>query len=94
MLLLIIQGRKMSYSLSLNTPNATLRLIDNLNLAIDEAKLVQKIMKMSNQKENIETTIGPSPRTRYLGDEIINLQGQLDLIRNRHLAVNEEQNLF
>ena len=73
----------MGYSLLSNAPNATLQLINNLNLAIDESILVRKIMQLGHQKENIESTSGPSPRTRYLGDEIITLQSQLNLIRNK-----------
>ena len=74
----------MSYSLALNGPSTTLELVNKLNLAIEEAKLVRRIIELNHQKKNIESISGPSSRTLCLGEEIIKLDSQLKFIRNRN----------
>ena len=93
-LLPINQGRKMSQILALDDPGTTLQLLNNLNLAIDEARLVRKIMEMNSQAGNIESTIGPSARTRRLREEVKNLESQLTYIRNQKSLANDEQSFF
>ena len=84
----------MSQILALDDPGNTLQLLNNLNLTIDEARLVRKIMEMNGQAGNIESTIGPSARTRRLREEVKNLESQLTYIRNQKSQANDEQNLF
>jgi len=79
----INQGRIMSQLLALEESNTTLQLLDNLNLAINEARLVRRIMDMSNQAENIESTSGPSIRTLRLREEVKKLENHLVFIRSR-----------
>lgn len=64
-------------------PTSTSRLLNNLGLAIDEAKLVHTISNLTNQLYRIEPTSGSSSRTRYLRKEIDKLQNQLVETRNR-----------
>jgi len=73
----------MSQLLALEESNTTLQLLDNLNLAINEARLVRRIMDMSNQAENIESTSGPSIRTQRLREEVKKLENHLVFIRSR-----------
>ena len=80
----------MNQVLALDEPDTTLQLLTNLNLAIDEARLVRKIMDMNSQAGNIESTIGPSTRTRLLREEVKNLESQLTYIRNQKSLAKEE----
>ncbi len=77
--------------LALDEPDTTVRLLSNLDLAIDEARLVRKIMDMNSQAGSIESTIGPSTRTRRLREEVKILETQLTYIRNQKSPVNDEQ---
>ena len=77
--------------LALDEPDTTVRLLSNLDLAIDEARLVRKIMDMNSQAGSIESTIGPSTRTRRLREEVMILETQLTYIRNQKSPVNDEQ---
>jgi hypothetical protein len=79
----INQGRNMSQSLALEESSTTLHLLENLNLAINEARLVRRIMDMRNQAGNIESTSGPSIRTQRLRDEVKRLENHLVFIRKR-----------
>ncbi len=73
----------MSHSLVLNEPSTTQLLIDKLNLAIDETRLVRRIMDMNHRAENIELTTGASMRTWHLREEVKILETELVLIRDR-----------
>ena len=84
----------MSQSLTINEPGNTLQLLDNLNLAINEARLVRKIMDMSNQAGSIESTCGPSIRTLRLREEVKTLENHLAIIRNQKSRTDDEQVLF
>jgi len=84
----------MSRVLALDEPNTTLRLLSNLDVAIDEARLVRKIMDLNSQVENIESKIGPSIRTRRLREEVKVLETQLTYIRNQKPIINDGQDVF
>jgi len=84
----------MSRVLALDEPNTTLRLLSNLDTAIDEARLVRKIMDLNSQAGNIESKIGPSIRTRRLREEVKILETQLTYIRNQKPIINDEQDVF
>ncbi len=73
----------MNHTLAINEPGVTLQLIEKLNLAIVESKLVRRIMDMNHRAENIELTTGASMRTWRLRQESKKLETQLALIRNR-----------
>lgn len=77
-----------------NEPGTTLQLLNNLDLAIDEARLVHKIMDITNQAANIESTIGPSTRTRRLREDIKILENQLTYIRNQKSLAGNEQGVY
>ena len=84
----------MSRVLALDEPNTTLRLLSNLDTAIDEARLVRKIMELNSQVGNIESKIGPSIRTRRLREEVKILETQLTYIRNQKSIINDDQDVF
>ena len=84
----------MSRVLALDEPNTTLRLLSNLDTAIDEARLVRKIMELNSQVGNIESKIGPSIRTRRLREEVKILETQLTYIRNQKPIINDVQDVF
>ena len=73
----------MSHSLVLNEPSTTQLLVEKLNLAIDETRLVRRIMDMNHRAENIESTTGASMRTWRLREEVKSLEAELALIRDR-----------
>jgi hypothetical protein len=77
-----------------NKPDTTLQLLNKLDLAIDEARLVRKIMDITNQVANIESTIGPSIRTQRLREEIKILENQLSFIRNQKSLASQEQGVI
>lgn len=62
--------------------SSTQQLLNNLDRAIDEVKLVRTISVISNQIENIENASGQSYRTKYLRNELLNLKSRLAGIRN------------
>ena len=84
----------MYQALALDEPDTTLQLLNILDLAIDEARLVRKIMDMNSQAGNIESTIGPSTRTRRLREEVKILESELSYIRNQKSLVNDQQSVF
>lgn len=63
-------------------PNSTSQLLNHLDLAIDEAKLIRAISQMYEQVYKIETVSGPSKRTHFLRQEIVNKESQLKRIRD------------
>jgi hypothetical protein len=84
----------MYQALALDEPDTTLQLLNILDLAIDEARLVRKIMDMNSQAGNIESTIGPSTRTRRLREEVKILESELSYIRYQKSLVNDQQSVF
>jgi uncharacterized protein YjgD (DUF1641 family) len=90
----INQGRNMSQFLALEDSSTTFKLLDNLNLAINEARLVRRIMNMSNQAGNIESTSGPSIRTQRLREVVKELENQLAIVRSHQTQANHEQDSF
>ncbi len=84
----------MSHTLVLDEPGSTLQLIEQLNLAIDEARLVRRIMKLNRQAETIEITTGSSMRTWRLREESKKLETQLDIIRSNNTQLNSDPGLF
>ena len=64
-------------------PTSTSQLLNNLNRAIDETKLVRAIDSMQNDIYQIESISGPSKRTTFLRREIASLQAQLAELRKR-----------
>ena len=83
----------MYQALAPDEPDATLQLLNILDLAIDEARLVRKIMDINSQAGNIESTIGPSTRTRRLREEVKILESELSYIRNQKSLVNDQQSV-
>jgi hypothetical protein len=61
--------------------NTTDRLLSNLKLAIDEAKLVRMIVCASDQVRKLETTDNRSKRISFLTREISYLEEQLETVR-------------
>ena len=64
-------------------PTTTNQLLNNLNLAIDETKLVLKINSLNNQVYIIESSNGRTERSEYLRKEITILEVQLSYIRDK-----------
>lgn len=64
-------------------PVSTNQLLNNLSLAIDEAKLVRSISNIEEQIYKIQNTAGPSPRTSFLERELTNLKKELELTRGK-----------
>jgi hypothetical protein len=64
-------------------PNSTNQLLNNLGLAIDEAKLVLNLSKLNNQVFNLESSNGVSEHSVDLRKEITIVQVQLNYLRDR-----------
>jgi len=64
-------------------PNSTNQLLNNLGLAIDEAKLVLNLSKLNNQVFNLESSNGVSEHLVDLRKEITILEVQLNYVRDR-----------
>jgi len=64
-------------------PNSTNQLLNNLGLAIDEAKLVLNLSKLNNQVFNLESSNGVSEHSADLRKEITILEVQLNYLRDR-----------
>jgi hypothetical protein len=62
--------------------NTTDRLLLNLKLAIDEAKLVRMIVCASDQIRKLETTDSRSKRISFLTREIAYLEERLETVRS------------
>jgi hypothetical protein len=67
-------------------PNSTNQLLNNLGLAIDEAKLVLNLSKLNNQVFNLESSNGVSEDSADLRKEITILEVQLNYVRDRARA--------
>ena len=67
-------------------PNSTNQLLNNLGLAIDEAKLVLNLSKLNNQVFNLESSNGVSEDSADLRKEITLLEVQLNYVRDRARA--------
>ena len=63
-------------------PNSTNQLLNNLGLAIDEAKLVLNLNKLNNQVFNLESLNGVSERSADLRKEIAIVKVQLNYLRD------------
>jgi len=61
----------------LSEPANTKRVLANLSLAIDEARLVRKIVELSDYMRRIEFQPESSKRLEYIGKEIERLEEQL-----------------
>ena len=61
----------------LSEPANTKRVLANLSLAIDEARLVRKIVELSDYMRRIELQPDSSKRLEYLRKEIDRLEEQL-----------------
>ena len=64
-------------------PNSTNQLLNNLGLAIDEAKLVLNLSKLNNQVFNLESSNGVSEDSADLRKEIAIVKVQLNYLRDR-----------
>ena len=64
-------------------PNSTNQLLNNLGLAIDEAKLVLNLSKLNNQVFNLESSNGVSEHSTDLRKEITIVQVQLNYLRDQ-----------
>ncbi len=67
----------------LSGPASTKRLLANLSLAIDEARIVKRIVSLSNDLRRIENMPEYAERVRYMRREISNLENQLIEIRKQ-----------
>lgn len=63
-------------------PASTKRLLTNLNLAIDEARLVRKIVKLGDQLRRIENQSEEIDRVRFLQQEIDHSEDKLVVLRS------------
>ncbi len=61
----------------LSEPANTKRVLANLSLAIDEARLVRKIVELSDYMRRIKFQPDSSKRLEYLSKEIERLEEQL-----------------
>ena len=65
----------------LSEPANTKRVLANLSLAIDEARLVRKIVEISDHLRRIELQPESSKRAEYLRNEIVRLEEELKKTR-------------
>lgn len=65
----------------LSEPASTRRLLINLSLAIDEARIVRNIVDLSDNLRRIEYSPDSISRVAYLRKEIVNLESQLADLR-------------
>lgn len=61
----------------------TNHILENLNQVINEAILVRKIVRLSDQLRGIEVKPEQADRTRFIRDEIADLEAQLSEIRSK-----------
>lgn len=64
-------------------PTSTSQLLNNLNRAIDETKLLRTISSVQSDIYKIESASGPSMRTKFLRRQLESLENQLETIRNQ-----------
>lgn len=60
---------------------STSRLLNNLSLAIDEARIVRNIVDLSDNLRRIEYSPDSTARIAYLRKEIENLESKLAALR-------------
>lgn len=65
----------------LSEPASTKRLLTNLSLAIDEARIVRNIVDLSDNLRRIEYSPDSTSRVAYLRKEIGNLELKLSDLR-------------
>ena len=65
----------------LSEPASTKRLLTNLSLAIDEARIVRNIVDLSDNLRRIEYSPDSISRVKYLRKEIANLELELSELR-------------
>lgn len=75
---------------ALDIPNTTLKLLNNLGLAIDEARLVRIIIKLDSKAKNIESKVGISMKTKLLREEVKYLESKLSFIRSKKSEVSDQ----
>ncbi len=68
----------------LSEPSNTKRVLENLSLAIDEARAVRRIVELSDNLHRIEYQPELSSRAKFLRSEIAALELQLE--KTRELA--------
>ncbi len=64
-------------------PATTNEIINNLNIAIDEAKLIDTLDDMTTRIQQIEATKGSSKSSEKLRKEIRILEVQINYLRDR-----------
>jgi len=64
-------------------PAKTLRLLSNLDSAIDEAKLVRQLVNLSDNLHKIQAMPNQSGRIEFLRKEISTLEDRLANLRKR-----------
>ncbi len=64
-------------------PTTTNQLLNNLSLAIDEAKLVLNLNTLKDQLFKIESSEGTTDRSLFIRKEITILKVQLNYIRDQ-----------
>ncbi len=71
----------MSHLQILSEPASTKRLLTNLSLAIDEARIVRNIVDLSDNLRRIEYSPDSISRVGYLRREIDDLESKLSELR-------------
>lgn len=70
----------MHHNQIISESNNTRRLLDNLNLAIDEATLVRKIISLSDQLRKIENTPDQAQNAQFIQKEIDHFEDKLGIL--------------
>ncbi len=73
----------MNRTRSLIEPTTTNRILANLGIAIDEAKIVRSIVEYSDHLRKIEYVPEASRRAQFIRNEIVRLEAKLSQTRNR-----------
>ena len=71
----------MSQPQILSGPASTRRLLNNLSLAIDEARIVRNIVDLSDNLRRIEYRPDSISRVAYLRRELVHLESKLTDVR-------------
>ncbi len=66
---------------TISEPAETYQLLANLNLAIDKARLVQKVVGLSDQLRSIEDIPDLAHKARFIQQEIDHHEDQLGVLR-------------
>lgn len=64
-------------------PTTTNRLLANLSIAIDEAKIVRSIVEYSDHLRKIEYVPEASKRAQFIRNEIVRLETKLSQTRDQ-----------